>query len=360
MKKILCLLLILGTLCGCSKQEKIEGQFSGVFNTFFTVIMYEKSQSDFDENFEFIKEEFTYYNNLFDKYNTYEGMNNVKTINDNAGIAPVIVEEDLYNLIAFSVEKAKTIADKVDITLGPVLNVWHNYRELNDGSVPTLAELEAANQYVDLSKLVLNEEESSIFLTDPNMSIDVGATAKGYACELVKDKLIERGVDDFLISAGGNVISYGKRAVKAGDSSLSDALPANKEYYTVSIQSPKTGDIYVNVSKIMAVALINGESVVTSGDYERYFVGSDGVTYHHLIDPETLYPAYHVRSVTVITEDSGLADFLSSTLYLMSVDEGVELINQLDADIEAVWLTNDGKIIHTDGLVEGENCTTSW
>lgn len=360
MKKILCLLLILSTLCGCSKQEKISGSFMNVFNTAFQVIMYEESQSDFDKNFEFIQEEFTYYNNLFDKYNTYDGMNNVKTINDNAGIAPVVVEEDLYNLIAMSIEYATTIADKVDITLGPVLNVWHDYREINNGSIPTLAELEAANQYVDLSKVVLNEAESSVYLPDENMSIDVGATAKGYACELVKNKLIEKGLDDFLISAGGNVISHGKRAVPADSSSLSEALPANEDYYTVSIQSPKTGDAYANRAKIMAIALKNGESVVTSGDYERYFVGSDGVTYHHLIDPETLFPAYYVRSVTVVTEDSGLADFLSSTLYLMSVDDGLALINSLNVDVDAVWLTNDGKIIHTSGLVEGENCTTSW
>ena len=244
--------------------------------------------------------------------------------------------------------------------MGSVLKIWHDYRELNDGSVPTLSELEAANQYTDINKLILDEENMTIFLSEKEMSIDVGAIAKGYACELVKDKLIAKGLDDFLISAGGNVVSYGKRGYQADKSALSEALPANLDYYTITIQSPKTGEVYENVSKIMAIALTKGESVVTSGDYERYFIGNDGVTYHHLIDPDTLFPATNIRSVTVVTEDSGLADFLSTTLFLMDENEGIQLVNSLNVDVDAVWLTNDGRILYTSGLVEGENCATKW
>jgi len=351
---------MLCSLVGCKKQIRDNQTFLGAFDTPIQVIMYEDSQKDYDENFAYIQNEFIYYHQLFDKYNDYDGINNIKTINDQAGIAPVTVEEDLFNLIKTAKEYYQNISSQTNIAMGSVLKIWHNYRELNDGSVPTLSELEAANQYTDINKLVLDEENMTVFLTEKEMSIDVGAIAKGYACELVKDKLIEKGLDDFLISAGGNVISYGKRGYKAEKSALSEALPANLDYYTITIQTPKTGDVYQNVSKIMAIALTKGESVVTSGDYERYFIGNDGVTYHHLIDPDTLYPATNIRSVTVVTEDSGLADFLSTTLFLMDENEGIELVNSLNVDVDAVWLTNDGRILYTNGLVEGENCATKW
>ena len=84
------------------------------------------------------------------------------------------------------------------------------------------------------------------------------------------------------------------------------------------------------------------------------------MTYHHLIDPDTLFPATNIRSVTVVTEDSGLADFLSTTLFLMDENEGIQLVNSLNVDVDAVWLTNDGRILYTSGLVEGENCATKW
>ena len=95
-------------------------------------------------------------------------------------------------------------------------------------------------------------------------------------------------------------------------------------------------------------------SIVTSGDYERYFLDQDGNRYSHLIDGTTLYPAGYFRSVTVITEDSGYADFLSTALFLMDEESGYEFVNGLE-DVEAIWLLNDGTIIHTDGLVDGDN-----
>ena len=356
MKKMLCFLMVISSLCGCSssKQQMYSNTFMGPFDTLFQVMSYEESQSDFDEYFEYVEEEFTRLHQLYDKYNNYDGINNVKTINDKAGVEPVHVDEDLYNLIETSLYYQQQIGNKVNIALGSVLNVWHNYRELNDGSVPKLAELQAANQYTDVNNIVLDEQNQTVYIKDQNTSIDVGAIAKGYACELVKQELITRGLDDFLISAGGNVISYGKRAVKKEANSLSEYLPSVLEYFAVDIASPSSG-AYQNVPKILALSLQNNESVVTSGDYQRYFEGSDGKMYHHLIDPDTLYPGNYCRSLTIVTENSGLADFLSSTLFLMSPQDGLDLINRLNVEVEAIWLLEDGQILHTNGIVEGEN-----
>lgn len=355
-KKLLCFILVLSSLCACSgkKQEMFSESFMGPFDTIFQVIAYEESRSMYDDNFKFIQDEFTRLHQLYDKYNDYEGINNIKTINDNAGIKPVVVDPDLYYMIDTALYYQQQIGNKVNIALGPVLNIWHNYRELDNGTIPTLSELQEANQYTEVSKIILDKENMTVYVSDSNMSIDVGAVAKGYACEVVKQKLIQKGLDDFLISAGGNVVSYGKRAQKKEKNSLSEHLPSYLEYYTVDIATPASG-AFANVPKIAALTLQNGESVVTSGDYQRYFVGSDGKMYHHLIDPDTLFPGEYCRSLTVFTENSGLADFLSSTLFLMSPEDGIQLINSINVEVEAIWLLNDGRIVHTDGLVEGDN-----
>ena len=103
-----------------------------------------------------------------------------------------------------------------------------------------------------------------------------------------------------------------------------------------------------------AVLVVQGESIVTSGDYQRFYQDDNGIRYHHLIDPDTLYPAVYFRSVSIITEDSGLADFLSSAVFLMSYEDGLKLINSLDG-VEAIWLLEDGQIRMSDGLKDNEN-----
>lgn len=371
-KKIMLSLLSLSVLCACTSNNvpnsnntesnytykcdasgKCNGQFMGPFDTIFQVIMYVDDEKQYQEAMELIEDRFTYYNALFDKYNDYENVNNVKTINDNAGIEPVKVDYALYALIEDGIAYNQRYSDKVNIAFGPVLEIWHEYRENNDGSVPTLEELEEKNAYTDISKIVLDKENKTVYLTEAGMSLDVGATAKGYACELVKRELISQGIDDFLISAGGNVVSYGKRAVQASETSLSDVLPACRDYYTIDIQSPQDG-AYADIKAIAAI-IIDGKSAVTSGDYQRYYIGDDGVYYHHLVDPETLFPPHYFRSVTIVCDDSGLADFLSSATFLLPYEKGRELIDSI-AGVEAVWLLNDGTISHTDGLIEGENC----
>lgn len=338
----------------CDASNKCNGTFMGPFDTQFQVIMYAESESQFEGYMDIIVDKFTYYNNLFDKYNDYEGLANVKTINDQAGKTSVNVDENLFNLIKDSLTYSNQYTDKVNIALGLVLEVWHEYRDKNDGSIPTLEELEEKNKNVDLSKIILNEQDKSVYLSDEGMSLDVGATAKGYACELVKQELIGKGVDNFLISAGGNIISYGQRKVRANATELSQYLPKCRDYYTIDIASPKD-EAYENINAIMAIALDDGQSVVTSGDYQRYYIGNDGVRYHHLIDPDTLFPPLNFRSVTIIADDSGLADFLSSATFLLPFEEGKAMIEKID-DVEAIWLLNDGTIACTSGLIEGENC----
>ena len=357
MKKLVKIILAISFLfmVGCEdKYEYFKYNVVGPFDTITTYISYAKSQNEFDEQCEMLDERLEYYDKLFDKYTSYDDVNNVKTINDNAGKKPVVVDEALIDLLEVSITRYHEVSSKVNIAFGNVIDIWHGYREnaeANDGigKVPSQQELAKANEHVDIESIKIDKAKKTVYIDDAKVSIDLGATAKGYAIELVKDELIEMGVESFLLSGGGNVASHGERLFeKDGDMLLDDC--ATK--YCVGIESPQDGN-YANTGSELALLVMQGESIVTSGDYQRFYKDNNGVRYHHLIDPDTLYPAVHFRSVSIITEDSGYADYLSSSVFLMPFEDGLEFVNSLEG-VEAIWLLDDGKIRYSDGLKDGE------
>lgn len=364
LKKLVLSLLSLSMMMimtGCSKKYELMSHYiTGPFDTITTYMSYVSSEEEFNEQCDYIEEQLNYYDQLFDKYNTYNGMNNLKTINDNAGKKAIEVDQPLIDLLNLSIERNQKISSKVNIAFGSVINIWHDYREEAEshdgvGTVPSDVELEKANQHTSIDSIEIDEKKKTVYINDALVSIDVGATAKGYAIELIKDGLIEMGVDNFLLSGGGNVASHGQRKIqKEGEFYLDDCA----DKFCVGIESPQDGNYAASAddpdSENEAVLVVQGESIVTSGDYQRFYQDVNGVRYHHLIDPETLYPAVHFRSVSIITEDSGLADFLSSAVFLMEYEEGLKLVNSLDG-VEAIWLLEDGKIKMSDGLKDNDN-----
>ena len=364
LKKLVLSLLSLSMMMimtGCSKKYELMSHYiTGPFDTITTYMSYVSSEEEFNEQCDYIEEQLNYYDQLFDKYNTYNGMNNLKTINDNAGKKAIEVDQPLIDLLNLSIERNQKISSKVNIAFGSVINIWHDYREEAEshdgvGTVPSDEELEKANQHTSIDSIEIDEKKKTVYINDALASIDVGATAKGYAIELIKDGLIEMGVDNFLLSGGGNVASHGQRKIqKEGEFYLDDCA----DKFCVGIESPQDGNYAASAddpdSENEAVLVVQGESIVTSGDYQRFYQDVNGVRYHHLIDPETLYPAVHFRSVSIITEDSGLADFLSSAVFLMEYEEGLKLVNSLDG-VEAIWLLEDGKIKMSDGLKDNDN-----
>ena len=364
LKKLVLSLLSLSmmmVMTGCSKKYELMNHYiTGPFDTITTYMSYVSSEEEFNEQCDYIEEQLNYYDQLFDKYNTYNGMNNLKTINDNAGKKAIEVDQPLIDLLNLSIERNQKISSKVNIAFGSVINIWHDYREEAEshdgvGTVPSDVELEKANQHTSIDSIEIDEKKKTVYINDSLASIDVGATAKGYAIELIKDGLIEMGVDNFLLSGGGNVASHGQRKIqKEGEFYLDDCA----DKFCVGIESPQDGNYAASAddpdSENEAVLVVQGESIVTSGDYQRFYQDVNGVRYHHLIDPETLYPAVHFRSVSIITEDSGLADFLSSAVFLMEYEEGLKLVNSLDG-VEAIWLLEDGKIRMSDGLKDNDN-----
>lgn len=335
----LILLLSFSSCKGKSEYTKYSYQFYGAFDTYFQIIAFTKTKTEFDDYMKIIEARFLELNKFYDIYNTYEGINNVKTINDNAGIATIKVSDDIINLLLFCTQKNKTINSSVNIAFGSVLKIWHNYREdansnPNNARLPSLEELNEANRFTDINKMKIDEQNKTVFLSEKQMSLDVGAVAKGFATEVVAKEMESKGLTSAIISSGGNVRAIGK------------PLDGRKTW-TVGIQDPNK-NAYDPNSDPLGNIYTDNLSVVTSGDYQRYFV-VDGKRIHHIIDPKTLFPADHFRAVTVVCADSGLADFLSTTLFILPFEESYALANSLEG-VNCLWVLPDNSIKTTDGM----------
>lgn len=340
--RIVLLIVILGsalgsmTACGSQSLNRYQAEFLQLFDTVTVIVGYAETEEEFQDQVTAIHDNLEAYHQLYDIYNTYPGINNIKTINDHAGSKPVEVDQKIIDLLLYAKEAYELTGGELNVAMGSVLRIWHNHREegLNDpenASLPTLEELEAAMLHTNMEDVVIDETNKTVFLRDKDMLLDVGAIAKGYAVERVAQDAMENGFTSGLLSVGGNV-----RAIGYKDN--------QKDLWGIGIQNPDTQS---ETSNLFVVTLTD-LSVVTSGNYERYFT-VDGQQYHHIIDPDTLFPATYYAAVTIITHDSGLADALSTSIYNMPIEHGKALIESLP-DTEALWVNHDGTKVFTPGF----------
>ncbi len=325
---ILSFIAIAIALCiaGCSNGKTKYTDYSfECFDTVTTIVGYENSKEDFDAVCSEIKEQLLKYHHLYDIYNDYDGMNNLFTVNTtkNGKHKEIKVDTEIIELLKFSKEMYALSDGKVNVAMGSVLKLWHEYRE--EGiSIPPESMLKEASNHTGINNVIIDENAGTVFLADPYMSIDVGAVAKGYALEKVARNLEEKGVSGYLLNVGGNVRAIGNRG---------DAKP-----WMAGVENPdaKSQEPYI------AQVSLSNQAIATSGNYQRYYT-VNGKNYHHIIDSSTLMPGENFTSVSVVCDDAGVADALSTTLFLMSYEEGVELSEKLALD-EVIWVLPDGSI----------------
>lgn len=338
---LFCILFVLPG--GCKKEAettRYQAEFLSLFDTVTTVVGYADSKENFTEFAEQFKSKLQEYHELYDIYNDYEGVNNIKTINDNAGIAPVEVDQRIISMLLFAKEQYEATAGKVNVAMGAVINIWHEYRdagleEPENAVLPPMEELTLAAAHTDINDLVIDASASTVYLKDPLMRLDVGAVAKGYAVEQLAIYFEEQGVTSLLFSVGGNVRAIGEKR----NDETGEMVP-----WTIGIQNP---DKTSSDTELLDV-LISDLSVVSSGVYERYYT-VDGVRYHHIIDPETLMPAQYFTAVSILCTDSGLGDALSTAVFNMPLDQGRQLIESI-AGTEALWVMLDGSLEYSSGF----------
>ncbi len=319
MKKISLLLLLCLVLVGCTPaQKQYTATYLNLFDTVTTIVGTAQNEQQFQQETQKIYEQLQRYHQLFDIYNDYEGVNNLKTINDQAGIAPVEVGSSIIDLLLDCKSYYELTNGKVNAAMGSVLSLWHDARE--NTKLPDADALAKAMEHIDFANVVIDKTASTVYITDPEMSLDVGAIAKGWATQ----RVAENAPAGLLISVGGNVCATGPKE--------------NGSAWVVGVQNPGGGEYLRRIS-------ITGGSVVTSGDYQRTFT-VDGKAYHHIIDPITGMPSVYWRSVTVVCDDSGLADALSTALFILPLEEGKALAKQCGAMV--LWLDTQGEQYTTD------------
>ena len=334
---VLTLCLVFGAV-GCASFSSLTPRtvsWLDVFDTVTNVTVYGVDEDTFSAGAEKLHGRLLEYHRLFDIYHTYEGINNLKTVNDNAGKA-VPVSEPILDLLEYGLSVCERTDGRVNILFGSVLRLWHDSRETG-GTLPDPAALQEASRHTSPASLVIDRAAGTVCITDPSASLDVGAIAKGYAAEQAAKYAVELGFSSLLLDVGGNVRMNGDKGGKP---------------FTIGVRNPDTDA----ARPYLLTIGVSNCAVVTSGDYQRYFE-LDGRRYAHIIDPATLYPAAYVRAVTVVCGDSGLADVLSTALFLMPVEEGTAFLDTVP-DAEAVWVLADGSLRYSDGfeaLINGGN-----
>ena len=335
MKRLCALVLTLSMLlCGCTgageEQKQYSATFLTVFDTVTTILGRDSSEAAFTEKAQAVHDELLRYHQLFDIYNEYEGLNNLKTVNDHPGEA-VSVDKAIVDMLLDCKAYYELTGGRVNAAMGSVLRLWHEAREdgLNDFANAYLPDGEAlaqAAEHADWDDVLIDEEKLTVTIADPGLRLDVGAIAKGWSVQ----RAAETAPEGLLISVGGNVCATGPKD--------STGTP-----WVVGVQDPEVGDNYLHT-----LYLTKG-SMVTSGDYQRAYM-VDGELYHHIIDPDTLFPGSLWRAVTVVCPDSGLADALSTALFLLPMEEGQKLLDVCEST--AMWVDAEGNMYYSTGFEE--------
>lgn len=322
------------SVTGCS--DNAETKYSDekfLMDTFISIEVYGADKEVLEKAVTEAFAEMMRLNNLTDRYpkkgsDAYLN-SDVCRINESAGKAPVKVSEDVYKMMEISLDYYNKSHGAFDIAVGPLVDLW-GFADDPPHKVPNDEEIKNALKFVNADWIQLDPDNKTVFLTHPGMILDLGAVAKGYAAELAAKKLKEYGIEHALVNAGGNIVVIGYRP--------------NNEKWRIGVEDPRDRE------SIVGVLSLADEAAVTSGDYQRNFT-VDNVVYHHILSPFDGKPARKTISVTVVTKDSGLADILSTTLFVMGPEEGMKLVEKLDG-VEAVFVGSDMKIYISSGLKE--------
>jgi thiamine biosynthesis lipoprotein len=258
---------------------------------------------------------------------TYQDSSETNLINQNAGIAPVKVSEELFNLIERSTKISSITQGAFDITYGSIDKSLWNF----DTQMKSLPSKETAKEMVRLinyRNIVLDKENTTVFLKEKGMRIGFGGIGKGYAAEKAKTILQQMGITSGIVNASGDLTTWG--------------VQPNGEDWTIGIANPNV------LGEVFSFLKISGLAVATSGNYEKFIV-IDGKKYSHTIDPRTGLPVTGIKSVTVITKNAEIADAMATPVTIMGVKAGLHLINQLK-DVEVIIIDDYDKIHHSNNI----------
>lgn len=323
---ILIIILITLSLSSCSINNKeAVSKSTLLLNTIITITLYgEDNAYLIDDAFDLIKEYENIYSRSSEDSELYK-LNHGLLQKTELGYE---VSPELYDLIDYSLFYSELSRGAFDITIGPLSELWR-FSDSNP-TVPNKSDIENSLSYVNYKDISLNNNHVSF--KKEGMSLDLGAIAKGYIADRVKDFLISKGIDSGIINLGGNILTIASKP---------DGSP-----YDIGVQKP-----FADRNETIAIMEISDYTVVSSGIYERAFTEKD-VLYHHILDPSDGFPYDNdLISVTIITKDSVDGDGLSTVCYALGLKEGLDLIENVP-DTYAVFVTQDYEVHYSEGFLE--------
>jgi thiamine biosynthesis lipoprotein len=319
------LLLLVIALSGCGGQEQLK--YDRDFFAMDTYIACQVLSADEERAVKALDAVQAAFVEIDRLTNRFEQDSEITAVNRNAGVAPVKVSEDVFAMVETSLQWSDKSEGAFNILIGDVMDLWGFGTE--HPVVPSQEALAAALTRTDYHQIVLDKANSTIYLPQKGMVMDLGGVAKGYATDKAVAALKELGITNALINAGGNVYTMGCRA---------DGTP-----WKIGVQDPR------DPQGIKMLLQGRDTALVSSGDYQRYFE-KDGVRYHHILDPASGTPARASAGTTVIMKSATLADILSTTLFVKGPQEGIALAESFQEVDAAMIITGDGKIYGTQNL----------
>ena len=330
-----CLLPILVFAACAPRYQRYQAHTLGPFDTVTVLLGYAESERAFNRYRDIVFGRLETLHRMYDIFNSHEGINNLHTINANAGIRPVEVELEIIDMLLAAREAYAITGGLTNATMGSVLRIWHDYRTRGvahpeAATMPPMSALREAAERISMDDLVIDEAGRTVFLRKPGMSLDVGSIAKGYAAGLAMAAAGEAGLQTALLSVGGHVVAMG--------------APPRQGHWNVGVQNPELG--LDGVPSIVDTLALADMTISISGAYQRFYVVA-GHFLGHIIDPGTLMPADLFKQVAVVHPQSWMADALSTALFIMPRGEGEALAAGTGAEV--FWIDIDGNWFATPG-----------
>ena len=258
---------------------------------------------------------------------TYSDDSETALINKNAGVEPVAISKEIFNIIERSIRISGITQGAFDITYGSVDKHLWNF----DTSMKSLPDKETAKKMIKLinyRNIILDKEKTTVFLKEKGMRIGFGGIGKGYAAERAKQMMKEMGTESGIVNASGDMTTWGYQP--------------NGKPWTIGIANPNAKQ------QIFSYMNITNMAIATSGNYEKYIM-INGKKYSHTIDPRTGLPVRGIKSVTIISANAEIADAMATPVMIMGIHAGLDLINQMK-DIEAIIIDDDDKIYTSNNI----------
>jgi thiamine biosynthesis lipoprotein len=329
---VLCSVFYVLILSGCTEKNKMYKESRVLMDTFCTITVVSPSKEDAGGA---IEAGFAEIKKLETLLNYFSDDSEITAVNRSAGNKPVKVSRETMDMMKKTIDISRLTNGVFDPTIAPVVSLWNFSKDMSNTSIPSGSRINDAAALVDYKKIKMDYDKFEIFLEEKNMELDLGGIAKGYAADKAVDAIKSKGIKAALVAVAGDIRGFG--------------LNVSGNSWRVGIQNPRPeAESDKPWEDIFASLYLENMAISTSGDYQRYFI-KDGRRFHHILDPETGFPAESdLISVSVIAPEGYVADGLSTAVFVLGLEKGLSLLES--EGLDGVLVNADKEVFITRNL----------